>query len=104
MRYLNRLWFFRQTSWRPSVAGKRFSRAVLYTREGCHLCEEAAALLKRYREWLPATLEVDIDRNEVLRERFGLHIPVVEFDGKIRFQGRVSEPLLRRLIEGTKPR
>ena len=45
--------------------------------------------------------EIDIAGAPELEEQFGTSIPVVEIDGIVRFRGRVSELLLRRLIEGT---
>lgn len=92
-----------RTSWKPSVRGKRFRSVVLYTREDCGLCEEAHRLLARYQRYLPELVEVDIDRDESLKEKFNTCVPVVEFDGQVRFRGHVSEPLLQRLIEGTPP-
>jgi hypothetical protein len=89
--------------WSPRRAGVRFHSVVLYTRSGCHLCDEAAAVLARYREYLPPPTEVDIDADPRLVERFGTCVPVVEIDAEVRFRGRVSEPLLRRLIDGTPP-
>jgi Glutaredoxin-like domain (DUF836) len=82
----------------------RFSRVVLYTRLGCHLCDDARAMLDRYRTYLPVVTEVDIDGDPSLVERFTTCVPVVEFDGKVRFRGRVHELLLRRLIAATPPR
>jgi glutaredoxin len=70
-------------------------QVVLYTRAGCHLCDEALDVLLRHN------IEprcVDIDADPELRERFGLCVPVVEIDGQIRFRGRVHPVLLRRLI------
>ncbi len=74
---------------------------VLYTRRGCHLCDEALALLQRHG--LQPTL-VDIDADPVLCERYNECVPVVEIDGRERFRGRVNEVLLRRLLnsEGRK--
>jgi len=69
---------------------------VLYTRVGCHLCEEADAVLKRYG--LQAR-RVDIDGDRTLRERLNTCVPVVEIDGKVRFRGKVNEVLLRRLVD-----
>lgn len=50
----------------------------LYYREGCHLCEELAALL--YRGW-PRLLDelewVDVDRSAALASRYGLRVPVL---------------------------
>ncbi|MDA7527921.1 glutaredoxin family protein [bacterium] len=92
-----------QTSWRPTYPGRRFQNVVMYTRDGCPLCDEAAELLAAYRRWLPPLTEVDIDLDHELKTRLGEEIPVVQMDGKTRFKGHVNETLLRRLIEGTPP-
>lgn len=92
------------TSWSPSRPGPRFQSLILYTRQQCPLCDTAHELLSRYRDWLPQVVEVDIDDDPELQRRFDTMVPVVEFDGKIRFRGRISEVLLRRLIEGTPER
>lgn len=68
---------------------------ILYTRNGCHLCEDAAELLTRYGL---QPQEVDIDADPALRERFNTCVPVVVIDGKVRFRGRVNEVLLKRLL------
>jgi hypothetical protein len=86
------------------IPGRRFTRLVLYTRTGCHLCDEARATLNKYAVYLPPIVEVDIDDNPALVAQFSTCVPVVEFDGKVRFRGRVSELLLRRLIAATPPR
>ncbi len=91
--------------WRPSRPGRRFQQIRVYSREGCHLCDEAVELLwdARYCDYLPLAEVVDISTDSELETRFGTQIPVVEFDGRIRFRGQVNEVLLRRLIEGTAP-
>ena len=71
------------------------AEVVLYTRKGCHLCEEAEALLVSHG--LRPRL-VDIDADPLLRERYNECVPVVEIDGRERFRGRVNEVLLRRLM------
>lgn len=68
---------------------------VLYTRDGCHLCEDAKALLERYGL---AVEEVDIDGDPALKSRYTECVPVVAIDGIERFRGRVNEVLLRRLL------
>ena len=68
---------------------------ILYTRHGCHLCDEAKQLLERYG--LTPTL-VDIDVDPQLLERYNECVPVVFIDGQERFRGRINEVLLRRLI------
>lgn len=68
---------------------------VVYTRVGCHLCDDALALLRQVG-LDPRT--VDVDSDEELRARWNTCVPVVEIDGKVRFRGRVNEVLLRRLL------
>jgi len=68
---------------------------VLYTRQGCHLCEQALALLRRHGL---EPSQVDIDQDPQLRARYDCCVPVVEIDGRERFRGRVDERLLRRLL------
>lgn len=72
------------------------SDVVVYTRSGCHLCDDACAVLENYGL---APRLVDIDTDSSLREAYGLLIPVVLFDGVERFRGRVDEVLLRRLLQ-----
>lgn len=90
-------------TWEPSRGGTRFSRLVIYSREECHLCDDAKEVLARYSDLLPEIEEVDIDDDPQLKELYGTSVPVVEIDGQVRFRGRVDETLLRRLIEGTPP-
>ena len=68
---------------------------VLYTREGCCLCDEAEATLVAHgvRPRL-----VDIDQDDELRSKYDCCIPVVWIDGKERFRGRVDPVLLKRLL------
>jgi glutaredoxin len=68
---------------------------VLYTRDGCHLCEEAQKVLT---EFGISPSIVDIDINSELRERFDTCVPVIEIDGRIRFRGVVEPKLLRRIV------
>lgn len=73
-------------------------QVVLYTRAGCHLCDDAHAILLKHG-LRPAL--VDIDANPALRERYHECVPVVEIDGKERFRGRVNEVLLRRILDAS---
>ena len=91
--------------WTATIAGRRFREVRVYSREGCHLCDEAVETLwsSIYRPYMPVPEVIDIDDVPELRAQFDLLVPVVEFDGEIRFKGRIDENLLRRLIEGTAP-
>ncbi|TCN26821.1 glutaredoxin family protein [Mesobacillus foraminis] len=56
---------------------------TLYMRQRCHLCEEAKELLEELqRNWQFDLLEVDIDKDDDLTERYGITIPVVVLDGE----------------------
>jgi glutaredoxin len=68
---------------------------VLYTRVGCHLCDDARQTLEQHG--LSPTC-VDIDAHHELYERFTTCVPVVEIDGRIRFRGHVEPVLLRRIL------
>ena len=70
---------------------------ILYTRAGCHLCDDAKSVLRAHG-LDPA--EVDVDASDGLRELHGSWVPVVEIDGRVRFRGRVDPILLRRLVDG----
>jgi hypothetical protein len=59
------------------------ARIQLYYREGCHLCEEMAAVL--YRGWsqlLDDVEWIDVDCDPALIERYGQQIPVLLVDGR----------------------
>jgi glutaredoxin len=69
----------------------------MYTRQGCHLCDDAWALLERSAERHRLTLrQIDIDTDPTLVEQYGLCVPVVVIDGRERFRGVVNEVLLER--------
>lgn len=84
------------------LATKPFSpfmpETILYTRQGCHLCDVAGEVLARHGLTFQ---KVDIDADATLRERYDQCVPVVVIDGKERFRGRIDELLLRRLLSGT---
>lgn len=69
---------------------------ILYTRQGCHLCQEAMSVLLQHG--LTPKL-VDIDSNSMLNQLYNECVPVVRIDGKVRFRGKVNPQLLRRLLQ-----
>lgn len=56
---------------------------VVYSRPGCHLCEEALAQIVALREdgYRFELHEIDIESHELLLRRHLERIPVVEVDG-----------------------
>jgi len=74
---------------------------TLYTRPGCHLCDEMKAVIARVRGRmaLPATLEeVDISGDAQLEARYGTEIPVLIVDGTKVAKYRISDSDLQRIL------
>ena len=78
---------------------------ILYTRPGCHLCDDAHAAIQslledRAARSLPLArlIERDISTDNDLERTFGTTIPVVELRGE-RLELAVSPARLRRFLE-----
>jgi len=71
------------------------ARITLYSRPGCHLCDDARAVLERVGEPFD---EVDIESDDALHARYLERIPVVALDGEELFDYFVDEDALRRRI------
>ena len=72
---------------------------TLYSRPGCHLCDEARESLKRVQTRAPFTLsEVNIESDDTLHKRYLERIPVVSVGGRDLFDYEVDEDALVRLI------
>jgi glutaredoxin len=67
-------------------------RLVLYTRPGCHLCDDARAKLEVVGEPFD---EIDIETDDALHARYLERIPVVTLDGEELFQFFVDQVVLR---------
>jgi glutaredoxin len=74
-------------------------RVTLYTRAGCHLCEEAKRAIEAARGRTDFDFEeVDIDRDADLRRRYNDEVPVVAINGVKAFKYRVeAKELLKKL-------
>ena len=71
------------------------ARVTLFGRDGCHLCDDARAVLERVGEPFD---EVDIGADDALHRRLLERIPVVAVDGRERFEHFVDEDELRGLL------
>ena len=69
------------------------TRVVLYTRAGCHLCDDAKRALDRIGVQYT---EVDIATDPELTAEYGDRIPVVLLDGREHGFWRVDEERLLR--------
>jgi len=76
---------------------------TLYTRPGCHLCDEAkAAIAPLLREFSAALHEINIDEDAVLKERYGWDIPVIFIGQHKAAKHRVDLAQFRRQLEATR--
>ena len=72
---------------------------TLYGRPGCHLCDDARAVLERVRAVTPFRLEeVDIESDDALFKRDLERIPVVAVDGEERFELFVDDEAFARTL------
>lgn len=72
------------------------ARITLYSRPGCHLCDDARAVIDRVCADLGESyVELSIEEDPELLARFGEEIPVTYVDGRQHDFWRVSEERLR---------
>jgi glutaredoxin len=72
------------------------TRVTLYGRPGCHLCDDARAVLERVGQPFE---EVDIETDDELFKRYLERIPVVAVDGVEAFDFFIDENALRALLQ-----
>jgi glutaredoxin len=74
---------------------------TVYSREDCHLCEEALETIERVASGVERHVEireVDVDDDPELAAEYGERVPYVLVDGRPAFKFRVdAEELARRL-------
>lgn len=69
---------------------------TLYSRPGCHLCEEMHAVAAAVADEMGARFEdVDVDADPALAARYDLEIPVLCVNGEKAFSIRVTAAALR---------
>jgi glutaredoxin len=85
-------WLSRQPRGKPV-------QVVVYTRQGCHLCDEAWQMLQEMQRRFTLRLEkVDVDSAADLRQLYGERVPVLVVNGKERMWGRINRVLLERQV------
>jgi glutaredoxin len=73
---------------------------TLYTRPGCHLCEEAkAAIAPLLREFEATLHEVNIDENAALKELYAWDVPVIFIGRRKAAKHRVDLAQFRRQLQ-----
>ncbi|MFM7412985.1 MAG: glutaredoxin family protein [Planctomycetota bacterium] len=68
---------------------------LLYTRRGCHLCEEAEDLLAVWRVKVEL---VDVDSDAAALAAYGARVPVLVRDGTVALEGRFDERAVATLV------
>jgi glutaredoxin len=74
---------------------------TIYSRPGCHLCDEMKGVVQRTLQRLSAAVrveEIDISTDPDLEARYGMEIPVLLVDGKKAAKYRVTEWELTRML------
>jgi glutaredoxin len=72
-------------------------RIEIYSRPGCHLCDEAKDVIERVGRRIPFALSViNIETDPELEKLYGEQIPVVVINGKKAFKYRVNEAELEK--------
>ena len=77
---------------------------TIYSRPGCHLCDEMKAVVSRVTQSMPSrsieVVEIDISGDPALEARYGLEIPVLMVDGRKAAKYRIAERELARVLAG----
>ena len=72
---------------------------TVYSKPGCHLCEEAVRALTHLQAQTPFTLEeINIQDDPELFAEYGEQIPVVLLIGEKLFEYTVEEDVLRQKL------
>ena len=75
-------------------------RLELYTRPGCHLCDDLKMLCERLAGEFPIQFrEVNIEADPELQARYDLEVPVLFIEGRKAVKYRTTEGALRRLLQ-----
>ena len=71
------------------------TNVILYSRPGCHLCDDARAILRQEQV---ACDEIDIESDDSLLKRYLERIPVISIEGEDVFEFFVDPAQLRERI------
>jgi glutaredoxin len=89
--------FARTEDGRLQLAGPR--DVTIYSRPGCHLCEEAKAQIAPLLEEFGARLtEINIDEDSQLRARYDCVVPVIFLGARMAAKHRVDVVQFRRQL------
>ena len=80
-------------------------RLTIYSKPGCHLCDEMKLVVHRVIAQRPNARAISIDEIDIssdpdLLARYGVEIPVLLIDGKKVAKYRVTESELIQMLQG----
>jgi glutaredoxin len=74
-------------------------RVTIYSRPGCHLCDEMTAAVERVgRSFSLQVAHVDVSTDPDLEARYGLEVPVLLVNGRKAAKYRVTDEKLDRIL------
>lgn len=72
---------------------------TIYSKKDCHLCDVAKeTLLRIQKEYGFSLIEIDIEKDRAIFEKYKYLIPVIEIDGEIVSNYMVDETKLKNII------
>ena len=75
------------------------TRVVVYTKPGCHLCDDACEAVARIAADVGADWEpLDITGDDALMAQWAEFVPVIVVDGKVHDWFRVREDRVRKAL------
>lgn len=81
---------------------KKLAQIILYTKPGCHLCEQARQqILAAGCAELYTLEEVNIESDPFLFACYSLDIPVITINGKEAFRHRLTSDQFKRALTGS---
>lgn len=88
--------------WRKPNYNPRMHDVLVYSRNGCHLCDVVKATLAQLQpsadfQWH----DIDIDADPALRRQFNDEVPVVFIDGRKAFKYHMDPRHFLRALDGT---
>ena len=81
---------------------QRVKRLTIYSRPGCHLCEDMKTVIGQVAAQMPAdtiaVTEIDVSTDEALERIYAQEIPVLLVDGRKSAKYRITEEELKRIL------
>ena len=75
-------------------------RVEIYSRPGCHLCDQAREVIEEFRGIYSMTFRsINVETDPDLEGRYGMDIPVVFINGEEAFRHRVDRSELERKLK-----